>query len=822
MKFDRETGGIVLSVTELLEIAYPLGDIRSGFSSAPRVSSAARTRFLALYGEENTLLTDVAVSVSIPLTRDGEKEETFSKEEDEALPPYEVTLSGRIDGVSRRDGEGTVLYFLSPTGGYDAGGRFRARFRVGIRVLGALYALSSGEKALTLTVVTVGQEGKRTISEGETVTAERLKDDLCSLLRAVAPTTDFLVRHKTVTLPKAGDVSFPYRALRDGQEELIRAVYRSMRLGTRLFAEAPTGIGKTISTLYPAIRALGNGHVDKIFYLTAKASTRREAFSAAGRLFHAGARLRTCVISAKEQVCICDRTRGGAKPPCNPYDCPYADGYYERAPKAILSLLGKQNGYTTSSIVDAAREFGVCPYELSLDLSEKCDVVICDYNYVFDPRVYFRRYFGEERTVDGHYAFLIDEGHNLPDRVRDMYSASLRRKVVERLLSSLSAEETLLRGILERFLNGFSELRALCADTLQKNAAGEETGFYMSKEAPRFFDTLLEKTQEALREFLRFTRDRELKRLVDDLYTEIRFYRLLRSYYNEKFLTMVRVRGGDVEARIFCLDPSEILNECLARARSSVVFSATLTPIDYYVDLSGGFKKTETLSLPSPFPRKNLCVAICDAVSTRFEDRGKSYRRVASLIAATASGQKGNYIAYFPSYDYLENVARVFREKYPRVELILQKRGMTPAEREEFLDSFSDDGRLRIGFAVLGGSFSEGVDLPGRRLIGSVIVGVGLAGLSEEGNILRDYYENKCERGYDYAYTFPGMNRVLQAAGRVIRTDGDKGVVVLIDDRYLLPLYRSLFPPHWESLQCAGNSVSLAEILRRFWENVQE
>lgn len=822
MKFHKESGGIELTVTELLEIAYPLGDIRSGFSSAPRVSVASRTRFLELHNGEGDFQADVEIFGAVTISRDEMKESAFSGEDGDALLPYPIRLCGKIDGISKGQGEPTALYFLAPTGGYDAGGRFRARFHAKNRALGALYVQSSGEESVDLVAVTIDQNSKKVLCEREACTALQLYESLHSLIRSVLPTTDFLVRHKTVTLPKAGDVLFPYHELRDGQESLIRSVYRSMRIGSRLFAEAPTGIGKTISTLYPAARALGNGYVDKIFYLTAKASTRREAFSAAGKLFYAGAKLRTCVISAKEQVCLCKKMRSGDRSPCNPFDCPYADGYYERAPQAIFSLLRKYNGYTTAAIMEAAREYSVCPYELSLDLSEKCDIVICDYNYIFDPRVYFRRYFGEDRTFDGRYAFLIDEGHNLPGRVRDMYSGSLRRATAERLMAEIPDGETLLSGIVSRYLDGFSELRALCADTLQRNPSGEETGFYMSKEAPRFFDVLLEKTADALQDFLRHSRSCDVKKAVEDLYTEIRFYRLLRSYYNEKFLTMVRVREGDVEARIFCLDPSEILDECLSRARSSIVFSATLTPLDYFIDLSGGFKKAETLSLPSPFPRENLCVAICDSISTRFEDRKASYRKIASLIAATASGKVGNYMVYFPSYDYLSSVAKIFREKYPRVQLILQKRGMDLSERDAFLDSFRDDGRLRIGFSVLGGSFSEGVDLPGKQLIGSVIVGVGLAGLSEEGNILRDYYENKCERGYDYAYTFPGMNRVLQAAGRVIRTETDKGVVVLIDDRYAQPLYRSLFPPHWVGLQCAGNSSSLAEILRRFWKNVQE
>lgn len=818
MKFDRETADLALSVIELVTFAYPAGDIHAGFSGAPRVTATARARFLEEFGGEDGFTADVPLAARLPRVAPENGSEAFSEEDRTSPLDYCVALSDRADGILASEGRPVQIFLLLPSGGYDAGGRFRARSRARLQALGALYCLSYGAERVELIGVTLVSGGTRLLFEREELPRETLLSHLEDLLGSVSGTTDFLVRHRTVTVPEAGDVAFPYPSLRDGQEELIRAVYRSIKRGKRLFAQAPTGIGKTVSTLYPAVKALGNGYVDKIFYLTAKASTRREAFSAAGKLFHAGARLRTCVVTAKEQVCLCEG-RTGKRNLCNPYDCPYADGYYERSPAAILDLLSKQHGFDRASIVETAREYTVCPYELSLDLSEKCDIVICDYNYIFDPAVYFRRYFGEERTFDGQYAFLIDEGHNLADRARDMYSASLTQNRVRQLLESVHEADTLLRAALERFLGTFSELRDLCADTLQKGTDGVETGFWMSREAPTFLDTVLEKTAAALKDWTRAARQAPYKYEVEDLLQDLRGYRLLRGYYDEHFLTMVRVQRGDVEVRLFCLDPSAVLDECLSRACASVVFSATLTPLDYFTDLLGGGKRAEHLSLPSPFPRENLCVAVSDAVSTRYENRAQSYRRISAQIAATVSQKAGNYIVYFPSYAYLDEVAKVFSARYPKVRLILQRRGMSAADREGFLDSFRDDGKLRVGFCVLGGSFSEGVDLPGGRLIGTVIVGVGLPGLSEEGNILRDYYENKCERGYDYAYTFPGMNRVLQAAGRVIRTDTDRGVVVLIDDRYALPLYRSLFPPHWEGLKYAGNSASLAEILRRFWEN---
>jgi Rad3-related DNA helicase len=290
------------------------------------------------------------------------------------------------------------------------------------------------------------------------------------------------------------------------------------------------------------------------------------------------------------------------------------------------------------------------------------------------------------------------------------------------------------------------------------------------------------------------------------------------EYYDSHFLPFLEVDGDNVIVRLLCQDPSAVLSRGLWRAHASVMFSATLTPLDYFADVLGGGSDAVKISLPSPFDPKNACVVAVPSISTRYEDREKSYKKIASLIAATVSGKAGNYIAYFPSYEYMENVLKIFTLRYERVTTVVQTRGMGAAERESFLSAFRDDGRLRVGFCVLGGSFSEGIDLPGGELIGAIVVGTGLPGITSERNILRDYYETTRERGYDYAYTYPGMNRVLQAAGRVIRTETDRGVIVLIDDRWATDSYKMLYPDHWTHIQYAGNSSELAEIVSCFWK----
>jgi len=663
------------------------------------------------------------------------------------------------------------------------------------------------------------EEGKTRYIIG-THKASDLQAFYLDLLARVEYRARILIERQTLLIPSAAGAHFPYSSVRQGQDIMLRECYRDIKAGKRLFIEAPTGTGKTLSALYPAVRALGEGHIDKIFYLTAKAAPRREAYRAAAQLFESGAHLRTVVLTAREQLCRNDaakRDPAGISRHCNPLDCPYAKGFYDRSGNAVCDALASQSGFPRTAILEFAERYHICPYEFQLELSLFCDIVVCDYNYVFDPHVYLRRYFDSVPLSENRYAFLIDEAHNLGDRACDMYSATLESGDVTALWKRLSESEKTLRDHLERLAITLHALRRLCRDTLQKNADGVECGYDLSRNPLENLNKTVTETYTALDSWLRRHRGDPNEADVHNLCTILRHYLSISEYYEDRFLTFVEVEGEARRVRLICLDPSRILDALLARAHASVLFSATLTPLDYFSDILGGGKQPVRVSLPSPFDPKNLCLVTVPSISTRYEDRDGSYRKIAAMIAEAVSGKRGNYIAYFPSYQYMESVLRVFNERYSKVSTVVQTRSMTPAARENFLDAFLDDGRLRVGFCVLGGSFSEGVDLPGGRLIGTVIVGTGLPGISNERNILRDHYENTRERGYDYAYTYPGMNRVLQAAGRVIRREDDRGVIVLIDDRYAEDRYKMLFPDHWQSQEYARTPNELAEIVLDFW-----
>ncbi|MBR2388673.1 MAG: ATP-dependent DNA helicase [Clostridia bacterium] len=623
-------------------------------------------------------------------------------------------------------------------------------------------------------------------------------------------------------IPSAANALFPYDELREGQEMMIKETYSSIKQGHGLFLQAPTGTGKTVAALYPSVRALGNGLVDKIFYLTSKASTRREAFRGAAKLFEAGAMLRTIVIGAKEQVCMCPARmfNNNGTSHCNPDECSYAKDYYVKVEGAIRELLESGHGYTVRQISMVAKKYEVCPYELSLDLSELCDIIICDYNYVFDPSVYFRRYFSADAIKKNKYVFLVDEAHNLADRAREMYSSTLESKMFSKLNERFADDDKELKGIFLELLGVFYTHRAFCGDTFVVDKDGIERGYYVSNTLLSQFLSALESFKKKCEAFLKKNKDHLLFSELNAVLSETRKYLLVAEFFDNRFYNCIYAEGENTAVRIFCLDPSYILSKIQKRARSTIFFSATLTPLDYFKEILGGDKNSEHISLPSAFDPSNLCIAVAGYVSMRYSDRSDNVAKYVSIIAATVSRKAGNYIAYFPSYECMLKVYTAFKEKYRDVDTVIQSKNMTLEQKEKFLEFFkNDEGVLRIGFCVLGGSFSEGVDLPGARLIGTVIFGVGLPGLSSEKNIIRDYYDNRGESGYDYAYTFPGMNNVLQAAGRVIRTESDRGVVVLADDRYCEEKYSSLFPEHLSDIKKANSARELAEIIQNFWKN---
>lgn len=629
---------------------------------------------------------------------------------------------------------------------------------------------------------------------------------------------------------------FPFAQYRPGQRDLAVAAYRTLARGGRLFLEAPTGIGKTMSVLFPALKALGQGKLERLFYLTARTSGRAVAEKALADLRQAGLRLRTLTLTAKEKICF------QAGQPCDPAFCPFARGYYDRRLPALREAL-RHEEISRLALETVSRQHQACPFELSLDLVSWVDAVICDYNYVFDPKVYLRRHFNEE---GGHYAFLVDEAHNLVDRAREIFSAQLdtreiqpvRRELKEalpRCARALSKLSTALRKFCRADAPGAEPAEAggstpELALFSQRSAdipvraplPGDERNACptVSRELPAEWLPLVEAALKEAEAWLAQNRPAEFREGLTELYFRLYSFQRTAELYDERYVT-IGEPGAGARVRLFCLDPSFLLRQALARGKAAVFFSATLTPLDYYRDLLGGSPEDPALQLPSPFPTEHLAVLVQDRIRTHFQARAGTIEEVVQAIAVMTSGRRGNYLVYFPSYAYLNAVQERFRACYPAMPVLAQRPGMTETEREAFLGAFAPEHEATlIGFAVLGGVFGEGIDLVGDRLIGAIVVGVGLPQLCVERNLIRDYFQQKTGAGFEYAYTFPGMNRVLQATGRVIRSETDCGGVLLIDTRFAQTRYRGLFPRWWRPARVKSPG-EIREAVSRFWRSVE-
>ncbi len=594
-------------------------------------------------------------------------------------------------------------------------------------------------------------------------------------------------------------LDFPFPRYRPGQRKMAVHVYRTIKDGTRLMVQAATGIGKTMAVLFPAIKAMGQGNGSKIFFLTARTTGRAAAEQAVDELRQKGLRFKSLTITAKEKICP------NPDKACTGEDCEYARGYYDHVDEAIEQAFLETDAYTRKAIEKAAKAYHICPFEFSLDLSLWVDCIVCDYNYVFDPRVYLRRFFLEKKT---DYTLLIDEAHNLVDRSRDMYSWALRKKVfldVRRLLKKSLPD---IYKSIGRVNGWMLKARKEC----------EEKGdVHFQQEAPVDLYPHLRRFLKLSEDWLTENRPSLFRDELLDLYYETHGFLRISEYYNEGYVTRFEKEKNDLLVKLFCIDPSSHLGGTLNRCRSVVFFSATITPADYFKHTFGCEENTAWLEVPSPFPAKHFSLMISDHISTYYRQRHRTKEEVYDAIRTVVRQRIGNYMVFFPSYEYLAMVHERFSEECPEVETIVQTPAMLEKERDAFLDRFSENNsNSLVGFVVMGGIFGEGIDLVGERLSGAVIVGVGLPALCPERELIKDYYDRLSGNGFTYAYMYPGINRVFQATGRVIRSEQDRGVVLLIDDRFTRTEYRSLFPSGWRPI-IMGNNRAMATQLKRFW-----
>jgi Rad3-related DNA helicase len=709
----------------------------------------------------------------------------------------DLELSGRADGVYEAEGLVRVEEIKStrrPLDGLAADGI--PAHRVQLELYGWLLCLEEGREAVGLDLVYV----RRADGGVRTFPSVRTRAELdAAYAPAVAAYLAWLDGHEGCRLDLAAELEawrFPFPAFRAGQREAASFVFRAVRDRKVLFLEAPTGLGKTAAVLYPALKALGRGFGAKVFFLTAKNSGAAAAEAALAAFGADLPHLRWISLTAKAKICFlagdgaAAREAGAAggefRPPCDPALCPYARGYYGKLAAAERELFA-YTAFDRARIEALARRHEVCPFELSLDLSVHCDAVVGDYNYAFDSAAKLKRFFAFGRT---DYVLLVDEAHNLVERARSMFSAALsKRRVLVVRRAAAPAEKPVL-----------SALNAALLAARKAYAAESEATGNRPAVALRVPAGVAEAAAAAVDGFdARLEAGAVLSPAVLDLYWDLARAGSVLDRYDAGYRTVVDAASGGFELDFRCVDPAPQLEAVLADQRAAVLFSGTLAPERYFVRLVAPNLKPDFVSLPSPFAPDACARYRRDGLSTRWKDRGPNAAAYAAFLLEVFAAAPGNLIVFSPSFAFQDALlAELAAAGWPGAGLAVQPPQLSAEGRERFLAAFAPGSAGARGFAVLGGSFAESVDLVGDRLVGAVVFGVGLPQVNVLNDAYRDYFESACGDGYRWAYLYPGLNRVLQAAGRVIRSESDRGFVCLVDERWADGDYRRLLPEDWE------------------------
>ena len=719
----------------------------------------------------------------------------------------QLVVEGRADGIDRRDG---MVLVDEIKGVYADVTRFTEAKPLHLAQAYCYACMLAREEGLSGVTcqITYCDLDTEEIRRFQTVrTAEELETWMTDLAEQYFRWAHFQADHREERNLSGEALDFPYD-YRPGQKRIAVDVFRAVRRSRNLFVQAPTGVGKTLSVLFPSVKAMAEGLTERIFYLTAKTVTASVAEENLQVLLSRGLDLLACTIRAKEKLCPNEVFE------CNPELCPYAKGHFDRVNDAVFELLKEGGLFTAERLLAAAEKAGVCPYEFALDVSVWCDTVIADYNYAFDPRVRLRRYFSE--GAGGDYIFLVDEAHNLPDRASEMYSASLVKEDVLALKKLIMKKDGRTSRALDRLNRAMLSLRRNLGDYPEVGrgilsgtvAELPDINFLMEPLTGSYFE--LSRLLEEQKNFP------ERKEVLTGFF-EIRTFLETAEQAGEGYRIYARFDDDGFRIRLLCVDPSARLKKCLESARTTVFFSGTLLPVQYYKEMLTGNPEEYAIYTESPFDPENRLLLAASDVSSRYQRRTETeFRRIAEYLRITVSAKTGNYLAFFPSYEFLGKVEKVLR--IPGTEILVQEKEMDEDQRRAFLSVFAKaDGNSRLGLCVMGGAFSEGIDLAEDRLIGCIVVGTGLPAINPESELVKEYFDAAGKDGFDYAYRYPGMNKVRQAAGRLIRTDRDRGVILLLDDRFLTPRSRSLFPLEWADLRRTDLS-RIEEELNSFWK----
>jgi len=784
-----------ISVRGLVEFVYRSGDLDLRFQGKSKMADGIKVH------QKIQRSQGIAYMPEVTLQR------THRFIDESSDEPVELSVNGRADGILTLDSS-VVIDEIKGVSGFldDIDENTYPLHWAQAKMYGAIYCSqhSLGEIGIQLTYAAFDtDEVKRIKKQYTSHELEQFYLNTVKLYEKWVCSKKNWIKLRNTSVEQ---LKFPFDDYRKGQREMAVSVFNSVKNGKTTFIEAPTGIGKTVSTLFPTIKAMAEGYHDKIFYLAAKSVTKSVAEETMHLLGRQTLRLKSLTLTAKNKICLNEEVT------CYPAKCPYAKGHFDRCNEAIWFAINEEDDALTRELVEhISKQFRVCPYELSLDIALFSDLIICDYNYAFDPRVYLRRFFD---VPTEKYTLLVDEAHNLVDRSRDMYSAELNKNKVTVLKKKVQAAD----GKLKTYIEGVNKI------VLDARRSCDEEGVYVHEEAIESIDFQLRKRATQIEKWLVDYPKSECYEEVLDLYFDILSYLRISELYDDGFLFyIINGKNSDTIIKLYCINPSNQIQKFINTSISTVFFSATLSPISYYISLLSHQVENpvNTLKLSSPFPPKNQMTLLAKDISVKYKNRDDAILPICDYIYKMASSKVGNYMVFLPSYKYLETISEAFMAIYDRqFDFVLQEKAMTEESRRLFLEAYEKKDQIKnqslIGFVVLGGIFSEGIDLSGDRLIGVTIVGVGLPGINFEKDLTKVYFDENNKNGFEYAYQYPGINKVLQAAGRVIRSMDDKGVVVLLDNRFLQKYYYQLLPKSWHKHIVTQQETE--KKLKQFWE----
>lgn len=756
-----------VSVRNLIEFVYSGGDIDNRYASVLRAKDGIVAHQHVQKGYGAGAKAEVGVSYT------------------DVFDDVEIILSGRIDGLFiDEDNKVTIDEIKSTSKDIIALEAPADIHLLQAKLYAFMYAHENSIEQISVMITYINPLDKTTKIFTFTYNTCQLK---CEVTDVILLYLDYLRKINSIKQNKdesINNIRFPYPYRKD-QRNIVKNVYKTLTENKNLFLHAPTGSGKTLSVLFPSLKYIAEKEA-KIFYLSSKGTQKNAAAEAVNILSNNGLCVKTVIIDAKEKVCANDKVR------CNPDDCEYARGYYDKIKEIIYKLLQSNDMITREVISAYAEEHKVCPFELSLDISLFCDIIICDYNYCFDPIASFKRYFEES----GEYIFLVDEAHNLSERGRGMYSADIKK---DELLKS--------RKNIKSYKSLYTSLGKI-------NTSLNKIVKYDEKEI-----TEIDSKDDVFANIRNFMNNADKyavqhgalpEEMLDIYLTILRFYKLMQLAGKSHIFYYDKTQKA---LRLYCLDASIYLAESMKKSCSSILFSATLIPTDYFMRISGGQPDDYVMVCDSPFDKKNLKVIAACNIELTYKKRNDSISKIISYINAVIEHKKGNYMAFFPSIEFMNLVYDAYVKQYGEENLILQRSGMSEDERGEFIARFDKSGNDVCAFAVLGGSFAESIDLTGERLIGCIVVSVGLPKVCYEKEKLKQYYDKEGS-GFDYAYLYEGMNKIMQAGGRVIRTESDKGTLLLIDTRFNWGKYKALSQKTWPSIAYTYSYEEFMETLK--------